>query len=54
MTYIVRPGDTLYAIARLLQVSVGELANWNGMSGAHALRPGQTLVAFVKNGKSGT
>ncbi len=54
MTYIVRPGDTLYAIARLLQVSVGELASWNGMSGAHALRPGQTLVAFVKTSKSGT
>ena len=54
MTYIVRPGDTLYAIARLLQVSVGELASWNGMSGAHALRPGQTLVAFVKTARSGT
>ena len=33
MTYIVRRGDTLYGIARLLQVTVNELMGWNGMSG---------------------
>jgi membrane-bound lytic murein transglycosylase D len=54
MTYIVRPGDTLYGIAQVLQVTVADLAGWNGMSGVHALKPGQTLVAFVKSGKSGT
>jgi membrane-bound lytic murein transglycosylase D len=48
LTYVVRRGDTLYSIARLLQVSVSELAGWNGR-GAHSLKPGQTLVAFVKS-----
>jgi LysM repeat protein len=33
MTYVVRRGDTLYGIARLLQVTVNDLAGWNGMSG---------------------
>jgi membrane-bound lytic murein transglycosylase D len=49
MTYVVRRGDTLYGIARLLQVTVSDLAGWNGMSGIHSLKPGQTLVAFVKS-----
>jgi membrane-bound lytic murein transglycosylase D len=49
MTYVVRRGDTLYGIARLLQVTVNDLAGWNGMSGAHSLKPGQTLIAFVKS-----
>jgi membrane-bound lytic murein transglycosylase D len=49
MTYVVRRGDTLYSIARLLQVTVSELSDWNGVSGTHSLKPGQTLVAFVKS-----
>jgi membrane-bound lytic murein transglycosylase D len=49
MTYVVRRGDTLYGIARLLQVTVNDLAGWNGMSGVHSLKPGQTLIAFVKS-----
>jgi membrane-bound lytic murein transglycosylase D len=53
MTYIVRRGDTLYGIARLLQVRVNELMGWNGMSGQRNLKPGQTLVAFVKARSSG-
>jgi membrane-bound lytic murein transglycosylase D len=53
MTYIVRRGDTLYGIARLLQVTVNELMGWNGMSGGHNLKPGQALVAFVKTRGSG-
>jgi membrane-bound lytic murein transglycosylase D len=53
MTYIVRRGDTLYGIARLLQVTVNELMGWNGMSGEHSLKPGQTLVAFVKTRNAG-
>ncbi|HEY3731212.1 MAG TPA: LysM peptidoglycan-binding domain-containing protein [Steroidobacteraceae bacterium] len=48
MTYVVRPGDTLYGIAKLLQVTVSELMDWNGISHHHSLKPGQTLVAFVK------
>ncbi len=53
MTYTVRRGDTLYGIARLLQVTVNELMGWNGMSGERNLKPGQTLVAFVKTRSAG-
>ena len=50
MTYVVRRGDTLYGIARLLQVTVADLMGWNGMRGIIAIcEPGQTLVAFVKS-----
>ncbi len=49
VTYRVRPGDTLYGIARLLQVTVIDLVSWNGMAPDRSLRPGQTLVAFVKS-----
>jgi membrane-bound lytic murein transglycosylase D len=47
VTYTVRPGDTIYGIARLLQVTVIELLDWNGMAGGRNLKPGRTLVAFV-------
>lgn len=47
-TYIVRRGDTLYSIARLLQVTVNDLLGWNGMAADHGIKPGQTLVAFVR------
>ena len=47
MTYTVRRGDTLYGIARLLQVTVRELLAWNSMVTGSAIRPGQKLVAFV-------
>jgi membrane-bound lytic murein transglycosylase D len=48
MTYVVRRGDTLYSIARMLQVTVNDLAGWN--AGARSsLKPGQTLIAFVKS-----
>ena len=47
VTYTVRSGDTLYSIARLLQVSVGELLGWNGISKNTVIKPGQKLVAFV-------
>jgi membrane-bound lytic murein transglycosylase D len=49
VTYKVRRGDTLYGIARLLQVTVIELVGWNDMSGDRNLKPGQTLVAFVRS-----
>jgi membrane-bound lytic murein transglycosylase D len=49
ITYTVRRGDTLYGIARLLQVTVRELLGWNGMESGRAIRPGQKLVAFVSS-----
>jgi membrane-bound lytic murein transglycosylase D len=47
VTYTVRRGDTLYGIARLLQVTVRDLLGWNSTVSSNALRPGQKLVAFV-------
>jgi membrane-bound lytic murein transglycosylase D len=47
--YRVRRGDTLYSIARLLQVTVIDLVGWNRMSGDHSIKPGQTLIAFVRS-----
>ena len=49
VTYTVRRGDTLYSIARLLQVTVRDLMGWNGVGSANALHPGQKLVAFVSS-----
>jgi membrane-bound lytic murein transglycosylase D len=49
ITYTVRRGDTLYGIARLLQVTVRELLGWNGMGSGTSIRPGQKLVAFVSS-----
>lgn len=47
VTYVVRAGDTIYGIARFLQVTVAELLNWNGLSEHGAIKPGQKLTAFV-------
>jgi len=49
VVYTVRRGDTLYSIARLLQVTVVDLVGWNGMSADRSIKPGQTLVAFVRS-----
>jgi membrane-bound lytic murein transglycosylase D len=49
VTYTVRRGDTLFSIARVLQVSVNELLGWNGMSSRSVIKPGQKLVAFVSS-----
>jgi membrane-bound lytic murein transglycosylase D len=48
VTYTVRAGDTLYSIARLLQVTVSELLGWNGIGKSSVIKPGQKLVAFVE------
>lgn len=40
----VRPGDTLWALARRYGVSVTDLARWNDLNKEATLRPGQTLI----------
>jgi membrane-bound lytic murein transglycosylase D len=45
----VRPGDTLSGIARLLQVTVIDLMSWNSVAPQRNLKPGQTLIAFVRS-----
>lgn len=47
--YRVRPGDTLWDIARAEGVRVRDLARWNGMAPADTLRPGQILVLHKRN-----
>ncbi|MCK9510376.1 MAG: peptidoglycan DD-metalloendopeptidase family protein [Pigmentiphaga sp.] len=42
-TYVVRPGDTLYSIARQHQVAWQDIATWNGISDPSQLRVGRTL-----------
>ena len=41
--YIVQRGDTLYGIATAFGIDVRELARWNGLPDASALRVGQPL-----------
>jgi membrane-bound lytic murein transglycosylase D len=41
--YLVAPGETLYALARRVGVRPAELAAWNNISPATALRAGQVL-----------
>jgi len=40
----VRRGDTLTSIARIYDVSVQQVRNWNGIDGASVIYPGQVLV----------
>ncbi|ALM82519.1 peptidoglycan DD-metalloendopeptidase family protein [Bordetella sp. N] len=42
-TYVVKPGDTLYKIARGNGVDVDTLKRWNGMSDSNVLSVGQVL-----------
>ncbi|MCW8128266.1 LysM peptidoglycan-binding domain-containing protein [Microbulbifer halophilus] len=52
--YTVRPGDTLWEIARSLGVSVRQLARWNNMGTGDTLRPGRKLVAYSTGDNSRT
>lgn len=47
VTYTVRRGDTLSHIARLFQVTVAQLASWNGISVKTPIVPGQKLQVRV-------
>lgn len=42
--HVVRPGDTLYKIARLYGASVEELCRLNNISPARVIRPGEKLL----------
>ncbi|MFO1395153.1 MAG: LysM peptidoglycan-binding domain-containing protein [Steroidobacteraceae bacterium] len=46
MTYEVRSGDTLTRIADRFNVSVSDLAGWNGLTKSQTLRTGQRLVVY--------
>lgn len=46
LDHIVQSGDTLWDISRKYNVTVAELARWNGMVQRDPLRPGQKLVIW--------
>jgi membrane-bound lytic murein transglycosylase D len=43
-TYVVRPGDSLWSIARSHGVSVSELVSWNGATADDVIRAGDELI----------
>jgi membrane-bound lytic murein transglycosylase D len=45
-TYLVKAGDSLWAISRHFKVSVAKLAGWNKLSLSSELHPGQPLVIW--------
>jgi LysM repeat protein len=48
VTYVVRAGDTLYAIAKLFQVTVKQISAWNDLSHS-SIKPGQKLTIRVSS-----
>jgi membrane-bound lytic murein transglycosylase D len=48
VTYIVRAGDTLYAIAKLFQVTVAQITAWNDLPHS-SIKPGQKLTIRVSS-----
>ena len=49
VTYVVRAGDTLSAIARMFQVTVAQIVDWNDIGQKHAIKPGQKLTIRVSS-----
>ncbi|HHO69971.1 MAG TPA: LysM peptidoglycan-binding domain-containing protein, partial [Halothiobacillus sp.] len=43
-TYVVQPGDSLWAIARRFSVTVEQIKRWNGIEDQGTLHPGQVLT----------
>ncbi len=48
MTYVERAGDTLYAIAKLFQVTVKQISAWNDLEHS-GIKPGQKLTIRVSS-----
>ncbi|MGB3392182.1 MAG: peptidoglycan DD-metalloendopeptidase family protein [Stenotrophomonas sp.] len=48
-TATVRRGDTLYALARIHNITPGDLAAWNGLSAPYVIHPGQSLRLYPGN-----
>ncbi|MGH8426556.1 MAG: LysM peptidoglycan-binding domain-containing protein [Gammaproteobacteria bacterium] len=45
--YVVKAGDSLYAISNRFNVSLHKLTDWNSLSASSILQPGQLLTLFV-------
>ena len=48
--HVVKRGETAYSIARMYNVSVRSLADWNGLDAKMTVREGQTLLIPVATG----
>ena len=48
VTYTVRPGNTLYAIAQFFGTTVKEIARANGLGAPYTIYPGQELVIPIR------
>ncbi len=53
-TYVVKPGDTLYKIARSTNVDVENLKRWNNLSDPNQISAGQTLHLSASSGSTGS
>ncbi len=49
VTYTVRPGNTLYAIAQFFGTTVNEIANANALVYPYNIYPGQELILPIEN-----
>jgi len=52
ITYIVKPGDALWRIARAYDVSVRDLLEWNDLTLKDRIQPGQKLYLFPQGSSS--
>ena len=48
VTYTVRPGNTLYAIAQFFGTTVKEIAEANGLIYPYTIYPGQELILPIR------
>lgn len=49
-TAVVRRGDTLYALARIHNITPRDLAGWNGLAEPYTIYPGQVLRLYPGSG----
>lgn len=52
VTYTVRPGNTVYAIAQFFGTTVKEIAQANGLTHPYTIYPGQELVIPIEDIRS--
>jgi membrane-bound lytic murein transglycosylase D len=47
LRYRVKPGDTLWSIAKRFNTTVDHIRNWNGLGSGSKIRSGQRLTLYV-------
>ncbi len=50
ISYVVTTGDSLWSIARRNKLKVSQISRWNRLDPGAAIRPGQTLVLYTRDG----